>query len=202
MPNYVVIFTVLDATKEKEYLQQHIDYFNELRALGHVIGNGKLEDDAEGLAIFKATSKVEVNSLLQRDPFVAFQIRKVDIKQWNAKWAQHIITELEHPPGHSKPVIKDLAATELKSRMEHGERPFIVDVREDNEVATGIIPGSYHIRLGDLAERYKELPKDKEILFVCRGGKRSRIACELMQDKNYKRLVNLSGGMTAWNGLL
>lgn len=191
MPDYAVFFTVLDKSNEGQYLQQHIDYFNQLRTQGHVIANGKLEDGSGGLAIFRAPSEDDVQSLLQKDPFVALQIRKVEVKQWNAKWADTVI-----PPSS---VIKEISASELKARMERGDRPFIVDVREDDEVAQGIIPGSYHIRLGDLPERYAELPKEKELLFVCRGGRRSMAACELLQEKKYTQLVNITGGITAWN---
>jgi len=84
--NFIVFFTPLDPTRDAEYLKQHIEYFDKLRAEGHVIANGKLEDGSGGIAIFQASSKQEVEQLLAADPFVALHIRKAEVKAWGAKW--------------------------------------------------------------------------------------------------------------------
>ncbi|BBI34126.1 rhodanese-like domain-containing protein [Cohnella abietis] len=99
-------------------------------------------------------------------------------------------------------LIQVLAPENLKARLDEGETPFIVDVREDDEVAGGIIPGAIHIRLGDLPARFEELPKNEELILVCRGGSRSLKACEFLADQGYKKLVNLTGGMREWADLL
>ncbi|GAA3400327.1 rhodanese-like domain-containing protein [Paenibacillus hodogayensis] len=95
-------------------------------------------------------------------------------------------------------LIQTIAPADLKVRLEAGEKPFIVDVREDDEVAGGIIPGAVHIRLGDLPDRFGELPKDRELIVVCRGGNRSLKACEFLADQGYSKQVNLTGGMREW----
>ena len=52
--------------------------------------------------------------------------------------------------------MKEITTTELQQKLENGETLHMVDVREEDEVATGIIPGAIHIPLGELPERFKE----------------------------------------------
>ena len=61
---------------------------------------------------------------------------------------------------------------QLKQEMNRPDLE-IIDVREDDEVAEGIIPGAKHITLGDIPTRISELSKDKEYVMVCRSGGRS-----------------------------
>lgn len=81
-----------------------------------------------------------------------------------------------------------------------GEKLSIVDVREDNEVAEGMIPGAKHIRLGDFENRMSELDRNEEHILVCRSGGRSAKACDLLSREGFK-VVNLVGGMTPWNAI-
>ena len=49
----------------------------------------------------------------------------------------------------------------------------IVDVRENEEVATGMIPGALHVPMGQLGQRLSELSPTQSIIVVCRSGRRS-----------------------------
>lgn len=89
---------------------------------------------------------------------------------------------------------------ELETRMETGEQIFILDVREPAEFAFGHIPGVINIPLGVLESRLNELKVDDEIHVICRTGNRSDLACQLLDEKGFKKLKNVLPGMTQWTG--
>lgn len=73
-----------------------------------------------------------------------------------------------------------------------------VDVREADEWAAGHMPGAVHIPLGDLARRVRELPKDREIITVCRSGGRSLKAVDILNAANMPGAKSMAGGMLEW----
>lgn len=77
---------------------------------------------------------------------------------------------------------------------------LFVDVREPAEWVDGHIPGALHIPLGDLEERSGEIPRDREVVMVCRSGRRSEMACRYLAGIGHTRIHNLKGGMLAWTG--
>ncbi|WP_085993860.1 rhodanese-like domain-containing protein [Oceanobacillus senegalensis] len=95
--------------------------------------------------------------------------------------------------------MEEISAKDLQTKLENGEKLNMVDVREDEEVAQGMIPGAKHIRLGELPERLEELEKDKHYYMVCRSGGRSGRATEFLKEKGYD-VTNMAGGMLAWEG--
>ncbi|MFC5464829.1 rhodanese-like domain-containing protein [Lederbergia graminis] len=95
--------------------------------------------------------------------------------------------------------MKKISALELQNKLENGESIHIIDVREDDEVAAGKIPGAAHIRLGDLPYSLEKLDKNKHYYMVCRSGGRSGRACEFLMDNGYD-VTNMTGGMLAWEG--
>jgi rhodanese-related sulfurtransferase len=74
---------------------------------------------------------------------------------------------------------------------------LLLDVREPDEWEAGRAPQAIHIPLGDLEARYQEIPSDRTIVCVCRGGGRSARAAGALAEVGYTT-VNLSGGMRAW----
>ena len=71
---------------------------------------------------------------------------------------------------------------------------FLLDVRERAELAVEEAPGAVNIPLGQLRERLGELPKDREILLICRSGQRAYYATRILLQNGFKAR-NLSGGM-------
>lgn len=95
--------------------------------------------------------------------------------------------------------IKTITPEELQKKLEQGEKLDLVDVREDHEVAQGMIPGAKHIRMGDIPANLDYFDKDKEYIFICRSSARSGNVCYYLQDQGYK-VRNMTGGMLEWTG--
>lgn len=64
----------------------------------------------------------------------------------------------------------------------------MIDVREDEEVAQGMIDGAKHIPLGQIPDRLSEIDKSGEIILICRAGYRSERACEYLRLTWIRRL--------------
>ncbi|KAF0094987.1 MAG: adenylyltransferase and sulfurtransferase [Puniceicoccaceae bacterium 5H] len=77
------------------------------------------------------------------------------------------------------------------------ERPLLVDVREDHELAICQIPGNRHIPLGELGKRQAELPEDRPILVLCHHGSRSLRAAQAMRRAGYEA-ASIRGGIDQW----
>jgi NADPH-dependent 2,4-dienoyl-CoA reductase/sulfur reductase-like enzyme/rhodanese-related sulfurtransferase len=73
---------------------------------------------------------------------------------------------------------------------------FLLDVRNPQEVAAEAVPGAVNIPLPELRGRLKELPKDREILIICRSAQRAYYATRILLQNGFKAR-NLSGGMLA-----
>lgn len=75
---------------------------------------------------------------------------------------------------------------------------LLVDVRERGEWQQGHAPNTKLIPLGTLSSRLSELPREREVLLICRSGNRSGQAQRQLLQLGYDRVVNVSGGMNAW----
>jgi rhodanese-related sulfurtransferase len=93
------------------------------------------------------------------------------------------------------------AVEQLKARLDAGETIHLIDVRENEEVAQGMIPGAIHMPLGQVPHRLADIPKDEEVIFICRSGYRSDQACQYLSTIGYTGTTNLIGGMLAWANL-
>jgi rhodanese-related sulfurtransferase len=74
---------------------------------------------------------------------------------------------------------------------------FLLDVRENDEWAAGHAPDAVHVRLGELAARTDEVPRDREVYVICRSGARSAYAAQALADAGWNT-VNVADGMTGW----
>ena len=73
---------------------------------------------------------------------------------------------------------------------------FLLDVRDPVELVVEKVPGAVHIPLGQLRSRFGELPKDREILVICRSGGRAYFATRILASHGYTARV-ISGGTLA-----
>ncbi|HZI77906.1 MAG TPA: molybdopterin-synthase adenylyltransferase MoeB [Vicinamibacterales bacterium] len=92
----------------------------------------------------------------------------------------------------------EITPVDLKKKLDAGETPFILDVREPNEYQINKIPGSTLIPLGELPRRYQELPKDRPIVTQCKTGARSGKARDFLKTVGFNDVLNLKGGILAW----
>lgn len=75
----------------------------------------------------------------------------------------------------------------------------LIDVREPDEVASGTLPGAVNISLGQLPDRIGELDQGRRVVVFCRSGGRSTMASELLTAAGFTDVVNLAGGMLAYD---
>jgi rhodanese-related sulfurtransferase len=96
--------------------------------------------------------------------------------------------------------MRTITVQELKSRMDAGEQLHIVDVREPAEYAEFNINGIL-VPLGKIAnmqtEELEEL-RGEELILHCKAGMRSMQACMILEQMGFTNVVNLEGGMMAW----
>jgi adenylyltransferase/sulfurtransferase len=108
-------------------------------------------------------------------------------------------------PGHEEPVTSadsgstDIPPLELAARLKNGDTPFLLDVRNPEEWAITRIAGAALIPLPELAQRYVELPADREIVVYCRSGGRSGQAVTFLISKGYRNVRNMPGGTLRWS---
>lgn len=98
--------------------------------------------------------------------------------------------------------MNTITTDELKARLDAGEQPHLLDVREDHERADFNIGGK-HVPVGQIqAVQIDDLDdwnKEDEIIIYCRSGNRSGIATHVLEMLGYTNVKNLVGGMLDWN---
>lgn len=94
----------------------------------------------------------------------------------------------------------EITPTELKARLDRGDVPVLLDVREHFEQHIADLPehGQIRIPTGYLLERIGELDASREVVVYCRSGSRSAWAVRLLRQRGVERAVNLKGGVLAW----
>lgn len=77
---------------------------------------------------------------------------------------------------------------------------LLVDVREKDEVETLSydVPNILYIPLSEFENRYTEIPKDKDVVIVCKSGGRSLNAAGFLVNHGYSKIVNMEKGMIRW----
>lgn len=117
------------------------------------------------------------------------------------------LTPLTRPAasrGPSMPTVPEITVTDLKARIDAGERPFVLDVRQPDEYDAANIGGAL-IPLGELPDRLGEIEAhrgDAVLVVHCRSGSRSARAVEMLRAHGFENAVNLQGGIHAWSDLI
>jgi len=112
------------------------------------------------------------------------------------------------PVAHAANVVRNkmdglahvISAAELKAKLDGGEDLILLDVKTPEEVArkpfrdlrVTLIP------LAQLRRRFEELPRDKEIVLLCRTGVRAYEAQRFLNGRGYRYMRFLEGGINAW----
>jgi glyoxylase-like metal-dependent hydrolase (beta-lactamase superfamily II) len=93
--------------------------------------------------------------------------------------------------------ISSITTYELLPLLDTDESPYMLDVRETDEVADWKIPGVHNIPLDTLEKRLSEVPRDEQIVVICAMGSRARQGAEILARHGIASDV-LEGGMGAW----
>ena len=114
----------------------------------------------------------------------------------------HQVSNPETNTSHSCTFIPEhmesITTTELRAVLNGNFPGLLIDVREPDEYAVANIDGSRLIPLKTLPQELDSLPKDREILVHCKAGGRSAKAVQLMLNRGFTRVKNVTGGMDAW----
>lgn len=107
---------------------------------------------------------------------------------------------LRGQPPAQPTVMEEITATELRARIDSGDNPQIIDVRETFEYEIARIPGTKLIPLGQVVARMNEIDPARETIVHCKAGVRSAKAIAALKQVGFTgRLINLKGGITAWS---
>lgn len=87
-----------------------------------------------------------------------------------------------------------VAAADLKRMLDARERVLVLDLREEDDVKAGRIPGSKNLDLDELDARLAEVPKDRKIVVLDLHGKQTNVAARFLAHKGYRDVARLDGG--------
>ena len=88
---------------------------------------------------------------------------------------------------------------ELKDRLDAGDRPVVLDVREPWEYEAARIEGSRLIPLAQMPERVSELDPARETVVICHHGARSAYVTQALTQSGFSKVLNLEGGLDAYS---
>ena len=94
--------------------------------------------------------------------------------------------------------VPEISPADFIRRRDGGEALTLLDVREDWEMAVASVPGVVHIPMSEVPARLSELDRSKEVVVLCRSGRRSLEVAKFLQQNGFQS-VNLAGGILAWS---
>lgn len=101
----------------------------------------------------------------------------------------------------AKTSVLAVTPPDLWQQLHTAQPPLIIDVREPREFRQGHIPQAQLVPLPRLLAGPVELPRDRQIVLICRSGRRSAMAAARLLGCGYADIATLQGGMLAWEAL-
>jgi rhodanese-related sulfurtransferase len=100
----------------------------------------------------------------------------------------------------AKTRIKETTISEVKSRLDRGEKFLLVDVREESEYAKDHLPGAIHLGKGVIERDIEDRVPDHAapMVLYCGGGFRSALAADNLQKMGYTQVLSMDGGVRGW----
>lgn len=102
------------------------------------------------------------------------------------------------PAAEDSTAVDHIAPRALAARLAAGERPLLLDVREDFEWRLCRLPDALLVPLEQLPGRLAALDPAREIVVYCHTGVRSAYAAEYLSQQGFRRVGNLLGGIHRW----
>ena len=108
-------------------------------------------------------------------------------------------TLLNRPAGQGDQVAalpKEISVQQAHEKYTQGV--FLLDVRTQEEWDQTHVPGATLVPLDQLQNRLDELPRDQEIVVICRSGNRSATGRDMLLDAGFESVTSVAGGMNQW----
>jgi len=96
----------------------------------------------------------------------------------------------------------EITVHRLNELRDEDKKIQILDIREDSERDHAHIKKSIHIKLSEIARRFTELDKNRNVFVMCHTGTRSQTVVKWLKSQGYKNSVNVLGGIDAWAALI
>ena len=94
--------------------------------------------------------------------------------------------------------MQTILPEKLKKRLDAGEKPILLDVREPWEFSICKIEGSVNISISEPEKLINELNANDEIIAICHHGMRSFQVCNYLENNGFNKVLNLDGGIDSW----
>src|SRR5262245_2078622 len=96
--------------------------------------------------------------------------------------------------------VRETTVEAVKARLDRGDRPLIIDVREESEFAKDHLPGAIHLGKGIIERDIEQKVPDTatEMILYCGGGFRSALAAVNLQQMGYTNVISMDGGIRGW----
>lgn len=162
-----------------------------LKELGHEVHRHNISNDAAAFKHYPPAIEKLQKEGLDSLPYILIndQIVRSGAYPIKSQWEKWI--------GQS---VKEICPTTTQEWLKRGA--LLVDVREEEEVneLSYDVPNSINLPLSEFEERFNEIPKDGDVVMVCRGGGRSLRAAGFLINNGYdaQRVVNMELGIIRW----
>jgi len=109
-----------------------------------------------------------------------------------------VTTELENPQSETGAGVREIDPVEAFARR--NAMALLLDVREDDERASGMPSGAIGIARAKIPEHIREIAADlqQEILTICGTGRRSLLAAQTLRELGYANVASVRGGLARW----
>jgi rhodanese-related sulfurtransferase len=104
-------------------------------------------------------------------------------------------------PGNNQNATRASAPNEItvaQAYQKYQDGVYLLDVRTTEEWVEYHAPDTTLIPLDELEARVNEVPKDQEIIVVCRSGNRSQVGRDILREAGYTNVTSMAGGLNAW----
>jgi rhodanese-related sulfurtransferase len=99
----------------------------------------------------------------------------------------------------AKTRVREVSPDELRRQLRDQPDTVVIDCREPNECALGVIPGALVVPRGVLEQTIERAStRDGKVILYCASGNRSALAADVLLQMGYTDVASLAGGIRAW----
>ena len=156
--------------------------------------------DAESMTFKSLTYSKNVDSKPNLE-----EVRKMFVDSGWCEKIPNIDGEIDEPASAGNNMFHHLSVTEYHERKAKGWQPFLIDVRSDAEYQQKRVSfTNLQVPHEEILTRVNDIPRDRDIILLCRSGMRSQMAAMFLAQDGYdsQKLYNLDGGIMAWSNQL